>query len=183
MKENSFKTIRNGAIASIIAGIVLLFIPSIRDFTGKIFAWFWSILVWCWKVLIASYALPGWAWIGIAIFTLIGIISTFIAIRGESSSPEIKYYTEDFIYNTIWRWRWSGRHISNLWCFCPTCDATLVYDDSSYYNRTASQTSFICENCSHRVITSINGGNKSYAIGAVEREIERRVRTGEYKKH
>ena len=40
---------------------------------------------------------------------------------------------------------------------------------------------FICENCNSQVVSSVTGGNKSYAIGAAECEIDRRIRTCEYK--
>mgnify|MGYP003516700603 CR=1 FL=1 len=40
---------------------------------------------------------------------------------------------------------------------------------------------FICENCNSQIVSTIHGGNKNYAINAVKREIERRIRTEEYK--
>lgn len=107
----------------------------------------------------------------------------FLIIK-ENRSPEFKAYTEDFLFGAKWRWHWAGNTIANPWCYCPRCDATLVYDESSCYRRytDVKKTDFICENCSSQVVTSVTGGNKSYAIGAVEREIDRRIRTDEYKK-
>lgn len=43
------------------------------------------------------------------------------------------------------------------------------------------ETDFICENCNSKVVSSVNGGDKNYVIGAKQREIDRRIRTGEYK--
>ena len=116
---------------------------------------------------------------------MIGLVNIYLAIRGESEEPEYKSYIEDFMHGAKWRWSWIGNQISNVWCFCPRCDATLVYDDGSCHSfySDVNKTNFICENCSRTVVASISGGDKDYAIGAVKREISRRIRTGEYKKH
>lgn len=183
MSENSFKSIRNATIAAVIAGVILLFVPVLRGYAVGFLSWVWSGIIWCREALFASYSLPGWTWLLILIFALIGLVNIYLAIKGESEEPEFKSYVEDFIYGAKWRWGWDGNQISNVWCFCPICDAILVYDDSScrFYSG-ANKTDFICENCNRRVVASINGGDKNYATGAVRREISRRVRTGEYKK-
>ncbi len=185
MSENSFKSIRNGAIASVIAGIILLAVPVLRGYVVSFLSWLWSRVVWCWGALVASYSLPGWAWLLIFILAFVGLINIYLSLKGESEEPEFKSYIEDFVYGAKWRWSWVGNQISNVWCFCPRCDATLVYDDSSCRNlySDVNKTDFICENCGHSVVASITGGNKDYATSAIRREIERRVRTGEYKKH
>ena len=43
------------------------------------------------------------------------------------------------------------------------------------------KTDFICENCNSKIVSTIHGGNKNYAINAVKREIERKIRTQEFK--
>lgn len=185
MSENSFISIRNATIASVIAGVILLAVPVLRGYVVSFLSWAWSGVVWCWEALVDSYSLPGWAWLVICIFALIGLINIYLAVNGEPKDPEFKSYIEDFMYGAKWRWKWIGNQITNVWCFCPRCDATLVYDDSSCrsFSSDVNKTDFICENCSRNVVASISGGNKNYATGAVEREISRRIRTGEYKKH
>ena len=175
MSENSYKSIRNGVIISVIAGIILLVF---KDYVVNIFSWLWSGIVWCWEALIASYSIPGWAWLVILIFALVGLVTIYIVIKRESQEPEFKSYTEDFIHGVKWRWRWVGNWISDVWCYCPHCDATLVYDDSSCNDFSdINKTDFICENCGHSVVASITGGGKDYVIGAIKREIDRRIRT------
>ena len=180
MSENSVKSIRNGAIASVIAGIILLAVPVLRGYVVSFFSWLWSGIIWCWEVLIASYSLPGWAWLFIFILALVGVVNIYLAVKGEPEEPEFKSYVEDFIHGAKWRWNWVDNQISNVWCFCPHCDATLVYDDSSCRSlySDVNKTNFICENCGHSVVASITGGNKDYAISAIKREIDRRIRTG-----
>lgn len=183
MSENSFKSIRNTVIASVIAGVILLFFPVIRELIVKLCKWVYSGLMWCWEMLVASHSLPGWMWLIAFILSLIGLVNIFILFKSPAAESEIKSYTSDFIYNVKWRWDWIGNSITNLWCFCPHCDATLVYDDSSCQRLYTEniRTDFICENCNHTVVASVPGGNKQYVIGAIEREIDRRIRVGSYK--
>jgi len=182
MNKKSENSIRNGTIASIIGGIVLLVIPSLRDIIAKFFAWLWSVVLWCWNTLFTQYAIPGWVLLIILIFFSIGLWYSFIRIRGETNTMEYKKYVKDFIYGANWRWEWVGNRVSNLWCYCSNCDATLVYNDSTCLDPYATEikTDFICENCNNNIVATIKGGNKSYAVGAVNREIERRIRTGKF---
>ena len=182
MSDNSYKTIKNGVIASVIAGVILLLIPASRDYAVNFLSWLWTGVVWCWEALVSSYLLPGWVLLFVFLFALIGLIAIYIGIKGDGKESEYKSYIEDFMHGAKWRWKWAGNKISNLWCFCPTCDATLVYDDSSCQNILVDEkgTNFICENCGHKTIATIKGGNKSFAIGAIEREIDRRIRNKSY---
>jgi len=185
MSENSFTSIRNATIASLIAGILLLIVPSVREYLTSFFSWVWSGLTWCWSNLMATYALPGWLWIFIFLLAMIGALNILFSFKRKAAKPRHYLYVEDNMYGAIWRWQWVSTRISNLWCYCPKCEGTLVYDDSSCrdYFASVKKTHFICENCGHSIIASINGGNKDYAIGAVEREIDRRIRTNEYIKN
>ena len=63
MSENSYKTIRNGVITSVITGLLSLLIPVVREYVVKFLSWAWSVAVWCWEALTTSYSLPGWVWL------------------------------------------------------------------------------------------------------------------------
>jgi hypothetical protein len=185
MSENSFISIRNGTIASVVAGVVLMVVPTLQNYTVSFFLWIWAGVLWCWNALAATYGLSGWAWLAIIVPALVGCINIYLAIKGDAKEFEYKKYIEDYLYKANWRWSWEGNQLSNLWCFCPKCDATLVYDDSSCHSlySDAKEADFICENCNNNVVSSIKGGNKDYAISAAKREIHRRIRTSEHKKH
>jgi len=173
-------TIRNGVIASLIAAALISILEPLRNYARSLLSWMWSALVWLYDALLASYALPGWVWLIILFFALIGLLEVYHAVRPESGA-EYSEYTEDKMHGAIWRWRWVGNAVSNLWCYCPNCDATLVYINQSILDyRIAPKADFLCENC-NSIITTIISGDKDYALGVIEREIERRVRTGEYK--
>jgi len=181
MSESSIKNIRNGVIASVVAGIILLLIPTVREYSFKALKWVLSGINWLWNNLFESYFFLGWFLLVIFALALIGFLTIFFGIKSNFDTPEHSTYNSDSIFGMNWRWSWKGYNINDLWCFCPSCDATLVYDDSSrhdFYHSTV--THFLCENCSNRIVGTIKGGDKTYAIGAIKREIDRRIRTGEH---
>lgn len=134
------------------------------------------------NILLISYALPIWALLIISSLALITIIK-FLLLFTNNTKAEYTQYIEDSIYDAKWRWKWAKDEIINIECYCPKCDSLLVYDDSSCHTKYTEvvKTDFICENCKSKIITSIYGGNKKYAINAVKREIQRKIRTEEYK--
>lgn len=133
------------------------------------------------EFLLSSYDVPVWLLLIISILALISIFKFFIYLQNRSKIEYLKYI-EDIIYSAKWRWKWSKGKIVDLQCYCPTCDSILVYDDTTHMKPTELlKTEFICENCNSQIVSTIHGGNKNYAINAVKREIERRVRTQEYK--
>ena len=115
----------------------------------------------------------------LALITIIRILLLFT----KSTKAEYTKYVEDSIYNAKWRWKWTKDEIINIECYCPKCDSLLVYDDSSCHTKYTElvKTDFICENCKSQIVTSIHGGNKKYAMNTIKREIQRRIRTEEYK--
>jgi len=181
MKKSTWKAIIIGAIGSALGGIVLLFFT--KDLLTKVWSFIVSIFVWVWDSLNDSYSLFGWLWIPIILLAFIGLINLIHSFRpiSEKSVPDYYRYKEDFIHMAKWRWNWQDNRITNLWCFCPTCDATLVYNDPSVRDFLSSElgTKFICENCD-KVVAQIDSGDKKYAISAVTREIDRRIRTKQY---
>lgn len=115
----------------------------------------------------------------LAFITIIKILLLFTNNKKE----EYTKYVEDSIYDAKWRWKWTKDEIINIECYCPKCDSLLVYDDSSCHTKYTElvKTDFICENCKSQIVTSIHGGNKKYAMNTIKREIQRRIRTEEYK--
>jgi len=184
MSDSTHKTIKLGVVASLIATGIVAIIEPLRAYAIKLFSWAWSGIVWLWGAIFDSYSAPGWLWGLVVFLSLVGAINIYLFFRKEEELPDFLNYTEDYLYGVKWRWRWIENRISNIWCYCPRCDAELVYDDSSchrpYLNE--NKTDFLCENCNQKVMASVNGGNKSYATSAAEREVLRRIRTDEYKK-
>ncbi|MDC9565212.1 MULTISPECIES: hypothetical protein [unclassified Pseudoalteromonas] len=181
MSDSSAKTIRNGVIATVVGGVVLLIIPDSLHYLKQAAKWLWSIFIWCREVITSSYSLPGWVLAILFTLAFIGSINIYIALIQKKEAPEFIKYTEDYINDAKWKWEWLDNQIVGLWCYCPSCDATLVYDDSSCRRSSfeEKQTHFVCENCNHKIVSTVKGGDYLYAVSSAEREIHRRIRTGD----
>jgi len=185
MPSSESHAVRNGVIATVVGGVALAIL-------GELWPPVKNATVWLWKKIEAfaglfgeSYSVPGWALAVVGVLALVTIIRFAVGLRALPISPVAPHsrYVEDNLFGAKWKWSWVGGDISNLWCFCPVCDAELVYDDSAahtIYSREEPRTLFICEHCNRNVVGRIEGGDKEYALGAVRREIRRRVRTGQY---
>ena len=180
------KAIVATAVGTILAGLTL----QLSGLLPKVVSWVWGVASWIVGTLVSSHGIPGWAILTLGLLALFGVITLSMmvieALRDGQEQPIKEQpffinYTEDEIDGVIWRWKWADGSIADLWCFCPTCDAQLVYAEAFV------ETSFICERCPTRgrrprsggrgrVVTSIEGGDHQYLVDAAGREILRRVR-------
>ena len=177
---------RNGIIATVVGGLILsAILPQSRDFLVDAMSWVWAAISWIWAALISHYSIPGWVFLIIGLLALAGLVRLCMVFWPQNEQA-YKNYTEDMLYEAKWRWSWDGSQISNLCCFCPRCDAQLVYSEDYIHGKT----DFICERCPPdgpdlpdrphgRVVATVNGDRYYHAVGAVEREILRRIRTSE----
>ena len=176
--------VKSGIIATVVGGLILSAlsaIPQSRGFFLKAMSWVWSGIIGIWSAIVSHYSVPGWALLIIGLFALASFVRLLAVLRPQNE-PAYRKYTEDMIDGTKWHWSWDGDKIVNLWCFCPSCDAELIP------NKFFDETHFICERCppvpdlqdqSHGRIIAIMNGNRYQAVRSAEREILRRVRTGE----
>jgi hypothetical protein len=183
MPEKESHAIRNGIIATVVGGMILSAVPVLREISIRVLRWIGAGVVYAFDKLISTYPIPGWLLIIVVFYALLGAARVYVLVRPKKQPEQPKFlrYREDFLYGAKWRWQWVGNQISNLWCFCPNCDAQLVYDDRSCRNFIdPSKTHFICERCNNQIIATVTGGDKNYAVGAAEREFLRRIRTNEF---
>ena len=191
MTNKRSHVMRNGiivtAVGTVVGGLILHFIPQFRDFFSALVSWTWTGISSIFAALISDHTMPIWTFLVIGLFAVVGFVTVCViicmALWPKSKSTYVNY-KEDMIYGAKWRWSWMEGRISNLWCFCPICDAQLVYAED------LGETHFVCEQCppsrsDHlyplhgRVVATVNGGDKHYAVGAAEREILRRIRVSE----
>ena len=148
----------------------------------KVGGWLLDQAAWVLSFFEDAYSVKGWVLAPLILFALVTVVRYLVGLKAQHV-PAFASYVEDHIFGAKWRWSWVAGEVSNLWCFCPRCDSELVYDDSScnsFSSTAPSKTDFICEHCHCEKVATILGGNKSYALSAVQREIRRRVRTNEY---
>ena len=185
MKEKESHSIRNGIIATVVGGILLTLWPPFRDVIVKILSWVWGLFVGFWNYLSSEHNVYGWV---IIIFVLLAIPTLVVGIRKLIGSSEPSYqdlYTEDHLFGAKWHWGYDNGSIIHLWCLCPQCESELVYSEfvPDQYNidhvGKPPKTEFVCEKC--RVSRASLEGRKDHALGTVEREIRRKIRTGKWK--
>jgi len=182
-------TIRNGIIASVIAGLILaVFLSSwFRGILQACFHGLLSAIIFMGGLLVHPIKIPVWVFAVLtmlAIFPIFRIMHALIKKYGESSEHT---YIQDNLFGVVWRWCYNSSGIGNLWAFCPNCDLELVFDEQRSDHRKPSPfyppefTQFVCENCD--IKSQKLPGKKSEALSRIEREIYRRLRTGEWRKN
>ena len=117
--------IRNGVIATVIGGLILSVIPPSRGFLVDLMLWTWAGIMSLWISLISNYSVSGWAFLIVGLLAFVGFAHICKALAPKNETAHLEYL-EDVIYGAKWRWSWQDNGISNLRCFCPTCDAELI---------------------------------------------------------
>jgi len=186
--EGESHPIRNGVIATVIGGILLTFWPAFRHAVASAAASVWTTIA-----AVAGSALDALAhrvavpvWLVIVVVLLAGVPILKLMIRANASrripDPETQY-TDDVLFGAKWHWRWSRGEILDLQCLCPVCEAELVYLEHVQamlprHGDPPDHTRWICEHCREDRVNL--DGRVDYGLGAVRREIRRRVRSGEW---
>ena len=169
-------SIRNGIIVTVAGGLAVYALTQGFGQLKKLASLLWLAMAWIGDVLASSYSIPGWAILIGGILALVGVAGIGIALLLRFSTekpPAYLSYTEDEFYGARWRWAWSEGTVVGLGCFCPTCDAELVVSQGY------AGAQLVCEVCSNRTFDL--GGYYRAATDRIQREIRRRVRTGQAK--
>ena len=174
----------------VIAGLIVAGILRLGGLLGKVLLWVWTGLSWIWDLLYSSHPVPGGVLLVLSLLALFGLTIVGVMLKelfqGEkkAAAPSYHNYTDDHFDGVRWRWMWMGNRIENLWCYCPICDAQLVYHE------TYEATELICERCPSdrtldsfgsggRLVTTVSGGDRHYLLARAMREIDRRLRVGQ----
>ena len=183
MSLSDSQTVKTGVIGTVVGGLVLAALAELWPPAKTFFLWAFDSVKSFGSYLRDDYGTPRWVLTLLVIFALV-TVTRFVVSLFPKFAPDHSKFVEMTYCGAKWQWGWASGQISNIWCLCPSCQAELVYDDSSNHNRYTNEkahTKFICENCNGQVVAEVDGGDKEYAVSAVKREVRRRVRTGEYK--
>lgn len=184
MPEPEKHSVRNGVIATVVGGIALAGLGELWPPLKAAGLWVWAQVTSFFALFGATYATPGWALSILGLLALITVVRFLVGLRSSGAAEPLHLqYVEDMLFGAKWRWTWFGNEISNIWCFCPQCDAELVYDDREVHAFNSSEpstTRFICEHCNNLEVARVPG-TKNYALDTVRREIRRRIRTDQFR--
>ena len=88
-------SVRNGIIATVVGGLILsTILPQSRDFLVDAMSWVWAAISWIWAALISHYSIPGWVFLIIGLFALVGLVRLCVLLRPQNEPA----YTEDMLY-------------------------------------------------------------------------------------
>ena len=118
------------AVGTVLGGLILHFVPQFSGFFPTLMSWALTGISSVSVVLLSDLSVPIWIFLIIGLFAVVGFVTVcvimYMALWSRNKSAYVNY-TEDMIYGAKWRWSWIKGKLSNLWCFCPNCDAQLVY--------------------------------------------------------
>src|SRR6266496_1399533 len=144
---------------------------------GSLVIWFLRLI---WRVLATPVTLPVWA-IALALFSVIAALAWLVRLAA-ATEPEWLGYRREQVLGAGGEWGYAGRMIDvgSLVPLCPRCTHRLSFgradSGQGYYHNHAIAT---CENCGFK--SADLGVTANDLPGRVGREIERKIRTEEYK--
>ena len=177
--------IRNGIIATVVGGALLsLLLDPVRTALASAAGWIISAFLTVISAIQSDYSIPGWLLGSMILLSLFPVVQLARFLLSRRTKRPEDLYREDQLFGVVWRWSWLRGEPTGLWCFCPDCDTELVYqehvqgDGLMRRDTRPDHILLICERCG--VERSKLNGLKHYAIGTVEREIRRKLRSGEW---
>jgi len=182
-KSNSvWGIVAKAALGPVVAAIVAAVSPPFLAFLKML----WGHVVGGWLWLGEEHLVSGWLITLMSASTAGVLIVLALALHQhlteKSAQSELwwKSFKEMDFNGATWRWHWSSdSEIKNLAPYCPLCDGLLVYEEPRHdilYGYEGNQVKLFCENCSHRLVSSVISHTYFQARRVVQREIYRRVR-------
>jgi hypothetical protein len=146
-------------------------------FIPGLYHWLLHALAAVVRFLAQPLIIARWIFFLVCLFSIPTLYLLFRPLtRRSPREPDFTAYRADTFFGIVWRWNYSSQgNPQNLWCFCPRCDTQLVYSEDRYPDRTQ----FLCEHCDQK-LHELNG-TKDYALSQVIRQIDRKLRGGEWK--
>jgi len=178
--------------SKVAAGLILAVLLAIFN---KVFSW--NIFSSIFDFANLEYTVPMWGLTVIAI-TSMALISVIIILISFFKSEPLKQdhtkqpltetkpdwmsYTQDLIFDILWQWRYRWESIDSLRtdeliALCPKCKRELALDKTNATYR--NSLSLICFNCDFEKNTNTRDFFNFKEL--VIREIQGRIRSGEYK--
>lgn len=130
------------------------------------------------SLIAQEYNVPEYLVISLPIALFLMVIFLVI-LSFKIFEPKFKLYRADMFHNMLWKWKYKGDKIIDLWCYCPECGSMLHVDDENCKATTTlgdKVTFFICDTCNEREIGRIKGGDRKYALKVVIRDILAKIR-------
>ena len=163
--------IRNGVLITLVSAALLYLATLIPGLA----AWVGNAIVNSVKYMQAEVSLPRWLVLSLILATL-PFWNWLLRKTRSRRGPNPADYREDHFHGVVWRWSYGLDNTPiNPWCFCPRDDTVLVWNYSPY--RTGID--IRCETCAQTY--GQFDGDMDYVQEMIVRQIDRRIRSGEWK--
>jgi len=171
----------------IIAGLAYLGRSFLLPFLDKTWVSVWTVAkkssAWFFWGTVES---PAWLFCILISASVVLLIVVASKIRREVKIDEpswINNYTADNFFGIKWRWRYTSGRLNDPCAYCPTDDTILVYrrefDRASMFIGGSHAITLHCDTCGRQFCPF--DGNDTHLIEKVMRQIDRKIRTNEWK--
>jgi hypothetical protein len=169
-----------GAAGTVGTGVVLWLI----DWFSPVVGFFVELIRLGWRHAMAQSQWPNWSAYLLSFWAAISALRW--AFRAWSSRKDNHNRFTQFNLGgvVLWSWRSISSHPAGLVPYCPACSTQLVYryDDGSHY-ADQRHTELICQHCNRDRVVLREPGNYDDLIKRIKREIDRLIRTGQWRQH
>lgn len=163
----------------VVAGVITAAVIGAFSFIPQLWSWVTGLTRAVWHHLLSNASIDTWKLYSLYFLSVVGAMVLFKplirAVFNKANGPTFHDYTEDSFFGLTWRWQYSHNRFANVWAFCPACETTLVYS----YDRLLEQVALHCETCAKELHRE--NGDREYLVAKVERQIDRKIRTGEWR--
>lgn len=165
--------------SQVIAGLIVAAVVAAVSFIPGTFKWAVEAATDFWSHLFGATALPNWSLYLLALLSINTIIY-WTALAIKQKGPNISAYNHDTFLGLKWRWSYISGNPVNAWAFCPHCDTMLVYSNIGSFFDGDRKTVLTCETCGQDMLH--HNGEKDYLVEKIHRQIDRKIRTGEWER-
>ncbi len=168
---------KNSLISQVVSGLLVAAVIGVFSFVPDAFKYVVAVLSGLWIHLLDTSSFPNWS---VYLLVLMGIhtLVYWIIRATKSKKPNIKSYSHDSFLGVKWRWSYISGRPFGAWAYCPTCDTQLVYSNVGGMFDPEQKTVLTCETCSCDMLH--HEGDKDYLVEKIHRQVERKIRTGEW---
>jgi hypothetical protein len=134
-----------------------------------------------WTHLLAQSLWPNWTAYAVGIPSAVAVVYLGWRYLDNKKNSHRRFKELPYL-GSIWRWNSLSDLPNALQPYCPSCQGLLVYEElGGRYGNQAQSVALHCEAC--QTIPTEQSGTWKYLQARVAREIQRLIRTGEWRQH
>lgn len=139
-----------------------------------------------WRHAMAHSQWPNWSAYLLSLLAAMSLLNWALRAWRSSKDNHSRFTQLKEGGDVLWSWRSISSTPVGLVPYCQTCSTQLVfsYDDGEgLYSGDQRHTELICQRCNRDRVLLREPGNYQDLVKRIKREIDRLVRTGEWRKH